>query len=119
MNQTIKYEAFLIVLSFATGIWLMMVYDTLRLLRLMIRHHSLVIGLEDLFYWIGAGAVTFRLLYEYNDGILRAYIIGGVLAGMILYDRAVSRFVFRVLKKAGKRFTMVKSSKKQKEKSGD
>ena len=119
MSRAIEYQAFLIGLSLMTGIWLMMAYDTLRLLRLMIRHHPLAVGLEDLCYWIGAGAVTLRLLYEHNDGIQRAYIIGGVLGGMIFYDRTVSRFLFGVLKKAGKRFTIIKSIKKRKEKSGE
>ena len=40
MSRAIEYQAFLIGLSLMTGIWLMMAYDTLRLLRLMIRHHN-------------------------------------------------------------------------------
>ena len=39
------------------------------------------------------------LLYEQNDGGLRLYAIVGVLVGMSLYDRIVSRFLFAVLKR--------------------
>ncbi len=110
MSGVIRYEAWLLMLSLATGGWLMLVYDTLRVFRLMIRHSAFAVGLEDFFYWIGAGVVTFNLLYQQNDGGLRAYVIGGVLGGMILYDRLISRIFFKGLKKLGKKFT-IKSGK--------
>ena len=110
MSGVIRYEAWLLMLSLATGGWLMLVYDTIRVFRLMIRHSAFAVGLEDFFYWIGAGVVTFNLLYQQNDGGLRAYVIGGVLGGMILYDRLISRIFFKDLKKLGKKFT-IKSGK--------
>ena len=110
MSGVIRYEAWLLMLSLATGGWLMLVYDTLRVFRLMIRHSAFAVGLEDFFYWIGAGVVTFNLLYQQNDGGLRAYVIGGVLGGMILYNRLISRIFFKGLKKLGKKFT-IKSDK--------
>ena len=110
MSGVIRYEAWLLMLSLATGGWLMLVYDTLRVFRLMIRHSAFAVGLEDFFYWIGAGVVTFNLLYQQNDGGLRDYVIGGVLGGMILYDRLISRIFFKGLKKLGKKFT-IKSGK--------
>ena len=110
MSGVIRYEAWLLMLSLATRRWLMLVYDTLRVFRLMIRHSAFAVGLEDFFYWIGAGVVTFNLLYQQNDGGLRAYVIGGVLGGMILYDRLISRIFFKGLKKLGKKFT-IKSDK--------
>ena len=110
MSGVIRYEAWLLMLSLATGGWLMLVYETLRVFRLMIRHSAFAVGLEDFFYWIGAGVVTFNLLYQQNDGGLRAYVIGGVLGGMILYDRLISRIFFKGLKKLGKKFT-IKSDK--------
>lgn len=110
MSGVIRYEAWLLMLSLATGGWLMLVYDTIRVFRLMIRHNAFAVGLEDFFYWIGAGVVTFNLLYQQNDGGLRAYVIGGVLGGMILYDRLISRIFFKGLKKLGKKFT-IKSDK--------
>ena len=110
MSGVIRYEAWLLMLSLATGGWLMLVYDTLRVFRLMIRHSAFAVGLEDFFYWIGAGVVTFNLLYQQNDGGLRAYVIGGGLGGMILYDRLISRIFFKGLKKLGKKFT-IKSGK--------
>ena len=117
MSEVIRYEAWLLVLSLMTGAWLMVAYDMLRVFRLMIRHSAFAVGLEDFFYWICAGLVTFKLLYEQNDGGLRAYVIAGVLGGMILYDRLISRFLFKGLKKLGKKFT-IKTGKKRRDVTG-
>ena len=107
----IRYEAWLLLLRLMVGGWLMLVYDLLRVLRLMIKHSSFVRGVEDFLFWIYAGIVTFMLLYEQNDGGLRLYAVVGVFLGMLLYDKIVSRFLFAALKKAGKWFRIKKMSK--------
>ena len=104
MSMQIRYEAWLLLLSLLVGGWLMLVYDLFRVLRLMVKHSSFVRGIEDFLFWIFAGVVTFMLLYELNDGGVRMYAVAGVFAGMILYDKIVSRFLFAALKKAGKWF---------------
>ena len=104
MSMQIRYEAWLLLLSLLVGGWLMRVYDLFRVLRLMVKHSSFVRGIEDFLFWIFAGVVTFMLLYELNDGGVRMYAVAGVFAGMILYDKIVSRFLFAALKKAGKWF---------------
>lgn len=115
MSTRIHYEAWLMLLSLVTGAWLMMAYDTLRVFRLVIRHSPFFTGLEDFAYWLYAGLVTFILLYEQNDGVFRAYVIGGVFGGMILYDRCVSRIFFKCLKKLGKCLKIILNRYKRKE----
>ncbi len=102
MNELIRYEAMLLLLSICTGAWLMLFYDVLRVFRLLIRHGVLWTGLEDFFYWMVSGLVTFMLLYEQNDGKLRAYVIFGVLAGMAAYDRLLGRLLWKHLQKIEK-----------------
>lgn len=108
MNPEIYGSARLLVLGAAAGATLMSLYDVLRALRVLIRHNWFAIGAEDLFYWIFSGFAVFYLLYLENDGALRFYVIGTVLAAMILYDRMISRhlyaFLLKWLKKAGRCF---------------
>lgn len=49
MSMQIRFEAWLLLLSLLVGCWLMLVYDLLRVLRLMIKHSSFVMGIEDFF----------------------------------------------------------------------
>lgn len=102
MSQNIGIELHLLVLSILTGVCLMAVYDMLRVLRLFIPHGWGLIGAEDFLYWIGCGLATFYLLYRENDGGLRMYVIGSVLASMVVYDRLCSRFFLKLLKNAGR-----------------
>lgn len=102
MSAYIQAEAELAVQSFFLGIFLMICYDCLRLLRLLFIHGALWTGLEDFIYWIYAASMTFSLLFRENSGVLRGYVIIGVFLGMFLYDRIVSQPVFELLKKFGK-----------------
>lgn len=98
MSETIRYEVHLAVMSLWTGAGLMMVYDGLRLLRLVIPHHAFWVSVEDVGYWIYSACMTFGLLYEQNGGQLRGYAIGGVFLGMVLYQNFVSRKWLKHLK---------------------
>lgn len=104
MSGHILFEVKFWALSLAAGGWLMAVYDGLRLLRLAVSHSGILRGAEDFLYWIYAGILTFSLLLSQNDGMPRAYAVAGVLAGMAVYDRFVSRILFRLLKKTIKYF---------------
>lgn len=99
MSINIQYEARLLCLSFLTGTMLMMSYDIFRVFRILCPHHPIWVGVEDMVYWIYASLVTFTLLYQQNDGGLRGYAITGIFIGMVLYDRLISRFFLKLLKK--------------------
>lgn len=102
MSSAILYEARLLLISILAGAGLMALYDGLRIFRLLVRHGWLLIGAEDLCYWVFSGFTTFYLLYRENDGALRMYVIGGILLSMVLYDRIFSVNFLKLLKKAGR-----------------
>ena len=91
-------EAGLFLHAIAAGVVLMIVYDLIRLIRFVIPHGSLAVGLEDLCYWIWSAFFTFLFLYRENDGALRFYIIGSIFLSMLAYDRIISRNLRKFLK---------------------
>lgn len=93
-------------LSVLTGIGLMACYDVLRIFRRLVRHGFLWIGLEDILYWIFCGMAVFYLLYRENDGLIRWYAVGFVFLTMVVYNRFISTFLLKWLKKAAKCFKM-------------
>lgn len=113
MSPNIQIEARLLALSLVTGAGLMILYDVLRVFRLLVRHGWLWTGVEDLLYWIFAGFATFYLLYRENDGALRFYVIGSVLLAMVIYDRTISAIFLKWLKKAGRCIRMKLTGKKR------
>ena len=92
--------------SLTLGVWLMILYDILRVFRAVLPHGTLAVNLEDLVYFVYCGFQTFDMLYVYQNGTIRFYAIGAVGLGMILYERIVGRNLRNYLKKKCKSFRM-------------
>lgn len=116
MSETIFGELALLGKSLAVGVALMVFYDGLRLFRILAVHGALWTGMEDFVYWAVSSLVTFLLLLHLNDGVVRWYAVGGVLAGMLVYNMTISRIYLHLLKKAEKYFTIKKMRRKEKRK---
>lgn len=110
VSSSITREALLLVFFFASGGLLIFVYDVLRIIRRLIPHKIGVVAFEDILYWIGCALFIFILLCRENEGMLRGFIMGAVLVGMLLYNHFLSphmiggvvrffRFLHRVLRK--------------------
>lgn len=99
------------------GAGMVAIYDILRVLRRMFPHGIIWISLEDFFYWLVSASWFFLRVGKLNNGIIRFYVILGLIAGAFLYYRLFSchlmryieRFIFRIkkeLKKIWKAATM-------------
>ena len=84
-------------LAVLRGIWILALYDVLRILRRVIPHGVWVIALEDVLYWACTALLIFQLLYRENDGALRGYALFAVAAGMFAYHQTVSGFLVKYI----------------------
>jgi spore cortex biosynthesis protein YabQ len=72
-------------------------YDTIRILRRMIVHRRVLwIAVEDIIFWIAAALHTYITFYQGTNGILRGYIVIGILAGAGLYRASVGGIYVRL-----------------------
>jgi spore cortex biosynthesis protein YabQ len=83
--------------AFLVGLAMVVVYDLFRLLRRIIPHGVIWISIEDSIYWILFGVLFFVLLYRENDGVMRLYIVIGIIIGAVAYYLLIGRFLFRFL----------------------
>lgn len=97
VSAGIYEELALLCCFFLVGMFLAACYDVLRILRGIIPHGTFLVNLEDLVYWIYVAVVVFVELYDKNDGRLRGFVFGGLLAGMILYACSFGRFCVPVI----------------------
>lgn len=116
MDRQILEELVMTGAGFTAGLRLMAVYDMLRILRIFVPHCSAAVGAEDLIYWLYSSVSVFRLIYRGSGGTVRMYMIAAVGAGMILWDRILSRRVMGVLQKARK---WIKMKNKKRKKAGE
>ncbi|HIS61757.1 MAG TPA: spore cortex biosynthesis protein YabQ [Candidatus Scybalomonas excrementigallinarum] len=107
MNLSLLKEAHLFYLSILYGGMILFFYDWFRIVRRLIPHHNIMIAIEDLIFWIITGFSIFALIYQYNNGSIRAYCILGMGMGMIFYGMAVSPFFVRLALKIGNFFKKI------------
>ncbi|MDD6810381.1 MAG: spore cortex biosynthesis protein YabQ [Lachnospiraceae bacterium] len=97
MSQDIIREVTFFLHSVLAGVVITFVYDWFLIIRKLIKHGTLWMSLEDLFFWIACGIGVFYLLYRENNGVLRWFAVLGATLGMIGYKNFFSRFFVCVM----------------------
>ncbi len=95
MSPEIQSEGVFFLICVACGILLLFGYDLLRVWRQILPHGTFFLAVEDFIYWSMAGIVCFAVVFTENSGRLRGFTGVGILAGMMLYHKSVSQFVFK------------------------
>ena len=80
----ITTEVFIFFYAVLTGIVTFCCYQILKLFRRLVRHHIVVINIEDFFYWIGISAYIFRQMYCTTYGSVRWFFVLGIVCGDFL-----------------------------------
>lgn len=93
MNTSIFLELRYLGAAAYWGIVLFLLYDLLRILRNTFHHAKLIIGIQDICFWIVAGILIFRMMYLQNDGMIRWYSTVATVVSMFLYQKLCSRLV--------------------------
>lgn len=93
MADLIYAEAELFVVCLLLGAVLALVYDGVRIFRMLIPHKEIVVDIEDLAFWMFTAWMVFRTLFYYNRGALRGYAFLGMLLGVLIYMLTISRIL--------------------------
>lgn len=75
------------------GFLLSLLYDFLRVFRILVTHKKLWVSLEDLGFWIYTALRVFWMMQDTYNGSIRWFSILGGLAGVMLYSKLVSPFL--------------------------
>ena len=75
----------------------MLAYDCLRVFRMMIRQRKGIQTAEEAVFWLLAAGCLFGLMYRFNNGAVRNYIVCGMGTGMVIYRWLLSSMVVRWL----------------------
>ena len=95
VSDGIHQELVFLLISFALGEGLVMLYDVFRIFRKVVPHGVIWISVEDVLYWIVAALLIFGMIFQENDGLIRGFAIGGILLGMLFFNHFVSAFLIR------------------------
>ena len=85
MSQDVVFQARLFGMAVLWGSGLMLAYDCLRMLRMMIRQRKGIQAAEEAVFWLLAAGCLFGLLYRFNNGAVRNYIICGMGTAAVIH----------------------------------
>lgn len=79
--------------TIAIGLLLGVLVDGYRGFYRFLRPRSIMIGIGDLLLWFVLTGLVFFLLLLNNWGEVRAYVIAGMIIGILIYQKLFSRFI--------------------------
>lgn len=97
MSREIVQELTFFTHSVLMGLVITFAYDWIRVLRKLFRHGTLLLSVEDLFFWIACGIGVFYMLYRENDGTLRWFAVLGAAIGMFFYKMIVRDWFINIM----------------------
>ena len=74
-----------------------LVFDILRVLRSVIRHHTAVVMAEDILWCAVCFIASFFCVVRYAGGVVRWFYLAGFFASVLLWFAAVSPWLLRLL----------------------
>lgn len=97
MSPEIITEAEFMLQAMFLGMILFLLYEIIKISREVIPHGKLSMGIEDVFYWITNTYLIFKLLFRYNYGIIRWFVILGVSIGMLICKLTLGAWFVRYI----------------------
>lgn len=106
MNREIAGDVRFFLAAVLLGVTAALVYDLLRVWRRFHGQSLFAVSLQDFVYWFLLGLAGFRLMYCYNDGIVRAFTFFGMCLGACVYKVTLGRFFVTYCLKMLRIFTL-------------
>lgn len=89
--------------SVLSGMTVACAYACIHNLRKVVRHTKRIVDIEDAGYCIWAALYLFGQLYDISSGVIRWYVVLGVVSGIAVFYRTGRRIQKRVNRYARKR----------------
>ena len=113
MSQDALFQGRLFLYAVLWGCGLLLAYDCLRLWRIFVMHRRWLLVSEEVIFWLLAALVIYSLIYRYNSGALRNYVVCGMGLGMVIYRIGLSSLFIRgmswILRPVRKMFLIFKT----------
>ena len=95
--MTLSNQFLTLGLMIGCGGWIGLIFDIYRVLSGQLRISRWLLPLFDLFYWVFAALLVFRVLFYSNYGQLRMFVFIGLMIGFVIYFTWVSKTTIRLI----------------------
>lgn len=95
---TVSQQTWLFLWSCVLGAFLGIAFDILRVIRIIKKHSSIAVFIEDMLFIIFSSICIFIYTMEQARGEIKFFIFFGAFLGFILYIVTVGNFVVKIIK---------------------
>ncbi len=88
-------QAYLFVMFILNGILIGVLFDVFRILRKSFKTSDFITYIEDIAFWLLAGAITLYFIFYFNSGEIRLYILIGIILGILIYILTISKYIIK------------------------
>ena len=111
MFETVGQAGIFLAMVYA-GLVVGLLYDGARLARRLLAAGTVITGIVDLLFWLGAGAVVSVALALRGEDAVRLYALAGCACGAVLYLLGISRALRAVGQAVARAYRRVEESPK-------
>ena len=87
--QGIERELVVFAVAVLSGGGVRLAYGCLSCFRDIIHHSQIVIGVQDLLFWIGTAIYLFVQIYQTSDGRIRWHFVLGIVLGAVFMENSL------------------------------
>lgn len=92
----VSNQAYLFLIFIVNGIVIGLLFDFFRISRKVFSTSDIVTYLEDILFWILAGATVLYTIFVFNNGEMRLFMFLAILIGAFAYMIWISSYIVKI-----------------------
>lgn len=92
----VSNQAYLFLVFIVNGVIIGLLFDFFRIARKVVPTNDFVTYMEDILFWILAGATVLYSIFIFNNGELRLFMFLGIILGAFAYMILVSSYIIKI-----------------------
>lgn len=95
MENSIPMQLYSLLVFTISGIAIGIFFDIFRILRRSFKTPDIITYIEDILFWIFSGIFFLFVLFKFNNGEIRNYVIIGMIFGILIYMLTISKYFIK------------------------
>lgn len=79
--------------SIYAGVKICMIYEILLIIRGTFKQGKIIAGIEEYIYWCYVGVRMYIVLFDYNNGTIRFFMIAMSISGALIFHFGIGRWI--------------------------
>ena len=96
LDNIILSQLYSLLIFTITGIIIGVFFDIFRILRRSFKTPDIITYIEDILFWIFTGIFFIMVLFKFNNGEIRSYVLLGLIFGIIIYMLVISKYFIKI-----------------------